>query len=97
MSTRFAIFSFFVIASGDDLSGKSIPSVVEGFSIDISLATYQVSKRKKGGHMCGTRIYSDHVIITAAHCLYLERSQWLTVAAGSTTRVPMFGQEIRVA
>lgn len=75
-----------------------VPPIVGGFTVDISEVPYQVSLRYKGMHVCGGSILSDHVIVTAAHCLFfLTGPQSLTIAAGSSTRIPMSGQEFQVA
>lgn len=75
-----------------------VPPIVGGFTVDISKVPYLVSLRYKGIHSCGGSILSDHVIVTAAHCLFFHTGpQSLTVAAGSSTRIPMSGQELQVA
>lgn len=92
--------SFALLAVTSFCCAKEIgdPPIVGGFAINITQAPYQVSLRYRESHSCGASILSDHVIITAAHCLYHERSpRPLNIAAGSTTRVPMTGQDIQVA
>ncbi|XP_064538007.1 trypsin alpha-like [Drosophila montana] len=57
--------------------------IVNGYSIDIREAPWQVSIQKNGVHFCGGSIMSSKVIVTAAHCLKNKESRILSVRAGS--------------
>lgn len=77
---------------------KIVPPVVGGHEIDISETPYQISMRYNNRHRCGGSIFSDHIIVTAAHCVVtLSGPQGLSVVAGSTTLSPINGQQISVA
>lgn len=59
--------------------------IVNGITIPISFAPWQVSIQVMGNHICGGSILNAKIIITAAHCLNLPAHQ-LQVRAGSTFR-----------
>lgn len=77
---------------------KVVPPIVGGYELDISKVPYQISMRLYNRHRCGGSIFSDHVIVTAAHCVVtLSGPSGLSVVAGSSELTPMTGQQIDVA
>ncbi|XP_039502508.1 trypsin delta [Drosophila santomea] len=43
--------------------------IIGGISLDITDVPWQVSLQENGQHTCGGSIYSETIIITAAHCI----------------------------
>ncbi|XP_043650005.1 trypsin delta [Drosophila teissieri] len=43
--------------------------IIGGISMDITNVPWQVSLQKYGQHTCGGSIYSETIVITAAHCI----------------------------
>uniref|UniRef100_T1GX36 Peptidase S1 domain-containing protein n=1 Tax=Megaselia scalaris TaxID=36166 RepID=T1GX36_MEGSC len=81
----------------DVIDGRR-PPIVGGYEIDIERTPYQISLRRRGRHICGGSIYSDHIVITAGHCIYgTANSRDLSVVAGATLINSNVGQEFRVA
>lgn len=80
------------------IQGKR-PPIVGGYKINIDEAPYQVSLRRYGDHICGGSIFSDHVVITASHCVEgLGDSRRLSIVAGATfLNSADDGQELKVA
>uniref|UniRef100_A0A1A9W0A9 Peptidase S1 domain-containing protein n=1 Tax=Glossina brevipalpis TaxID=37001 RepID=A0A1A9W0A9_9MUSC len=58
--------------------------IAGGIDSNINLFPWQVSVQCDGEHRCGGVIYSENVIITAAHCLFDVSSCDLKVRAGSS-------------
>lgn len=81
----------------DIFQGKR-PPIVGGDEINIEQTPYQISMRRNGRHICGGSILSDHIVISAGHCIYgLANSKTLSVVAGATLLSSNDGQEFRVA
>lgn len=79
------------------IQGKK-PPIFGGYEINIEETPYQVSMRRNGRHICGGSIFSDHIVLTASHCVYgLINSKELSVVAGATLLNSKDGQEFRVA
>lgn len=45
---------------------------------------WQVSVQRAGRHICGGAIISNNMILTAAHCVYGEKTSNLSIRAGSS-------------
>ncbi|XP_067627435.1 trypsin beta-like [Eurosta solidaginis] len=58
--------------------------VVGGVATTISFIPWQVSIQEEGSHFCGGAIYSETIIVTAAHCLYHSTASDIKVRAGSS-------------
>jgi len=58
--------------------------IVGGTNEEIENAPWQISLQLNGKHKCGGSIYSETIIITAAHCVYGERKEELQIRAGSS-------------
>lgn len=79
------------------IQGKR-PPIVGGYEINIEQTPYQVSMRRYGDHICGGSILTDHMVISAGHCVYgLANSKRLSVVAGATLLDSVVGQELKVA
>ncbi|XP_064537856.1 trypsin alpha-3-like [Drosophila montana] len=59
------------------------PRIINGGPIDIQDAPWQVAVLNDSAPHCGGSIYSENIIITAAHCVVLITADHLTVRAGS--------------
>lgn len=65
--------------------------IVGGYTVDIGKVGYQISLRKKSlfdpqdpyTHICGGTIYSENIVITAAHCIIATVPSQLKVIAGA--------------
>lgn len=75
-------------ALGAALSEGLLPQlegrIVGGNVVNISNYPWQVSVQRSGSHFCGGSIYSDIIIVTAAHCLQSVSTNVLKVRAGSS-------------
>lgn len=81
-----------------DIFQGRMPPIVGGGEFNIEQIPYQISMRKYGSHICGGSILSDHIVISAGHCVYgLANSRQLSVVAGATLLNSRDGQEFRVA
>ncbi|EDV35576.1 uncharacterized protein Dana_GF12546 [Drosophila ananassae] len=58
--------------------------IVGGTTTTISSFPWQISLQRNGGHSCGGSIYSNNIIVTAAHCLQSVSASSLKVRAGSS-------------
>ncbi|XP_067633518.1 trypsin alpha-4-like [Eurosta solidaginis] len=58
--------------------------IVGGVPTTISTFPWQISIQIAGSHFCGGSIYSEDIIITAAHCLLSQSSSAMKVRAGSS-------------
>ncbi|XP_017068642.1 trypsin zeta-like [Drosophila eugracilis] len=77
----------------EDLNEKNVPDgrIVGGYVTDIAQVPYQISLRYKGittpenafRHRCGGSIYSENIIITAAHCIIGTVASQYKVVAGT--------------
>ena len=65
---------------------KRHPIFVSFFSCFLLLGAYpyQISLRRRGGHICGGTIIDENTIITAAHCLGRDASDYSIVAGGQS-------------
>uniref|UniRef100_A0A1I8P7E4 Peptidase S1 domain-containing protein n=1 Tax=Stomoxys calcitrans TaxID=35570 RepID=A0A1I8P7E4_STOCA len=78
--------------------------IVGGHAVDISVYGYQISLRKKSiyspknpfRHICGGSIYSEKIIITAAHCVIAAVPSEFRVVAGSNFRTGADGVMVPV-
>ncbi|KAH8352897.1 hypothetical protein KR084_007146, partial [Drosophila pseudotakahashii] len=84
------ILSFILAASE-----RSPERIVGGYSVPISSVPWQASLQKFGMHKCGAAIYSDQILITAAHCIP-RRTFGYSVRVGATNR-NFGGQVARIA
>ncbi|XP_037725238.1 trypsin alpha-like [Drosophila subpulchrella] len=71
------LFSCFLLLFAlDFLSAGRVPQpeerIIGGSSIEIEEAPWQVSLQYQGRHYCGGSIYSRDIIITAAHCRFMQ-------------------------
>lgn len=57
------------LSAGGGHHPKPEARIFGGKETGIEMAPWQVSLRFQGGHRCGGSIYSDTIIITAAHCV----------------------------
>ncbi|XP_065367544.1 trypsin zeta-like [Calliphora vicina] len=68
--------------------------IVGGFEVDIGKYGYQISLRKKSifnpnapyTHICGGSIYSENIVLTAAHCIIATVPSQLKVVAGGNIK-----------
>lgn len=68
-------------ASENDLDGR----IVGGRDTTIDMYPWQVSlQRVSGSHFCGGSLYTDTIVITAAHCVPGLKPEDLKVRVGST-------------
>nr|C0HKA5.1 RecName: Full=Trypsin delta; Flags: Precursor [Drosophila erecta]C0HKA6.1 RecName: Full=Trypsin gamma; Flags: Precursor [Drosophila erecta]AAA83242.1 Gamma trypsin [Drosophila erecta]AAA83243.1 Delta trypsin [Drosophila erecta] len=58
--------------------------IVGGTATTISSFPWQISLQRSGSHSCGGSIYTDRVIVTAAHCLQSVSTSSLQIRAGSS-------------
>lgn len=58
--------------------------IVGGTLANISSFPWQISLQRNGAHSCGGAIYSEEIIITAAHCLQAVSPSILRIRAGSS-------------
>lgn len=58
--------------------------IVGGVATSISDFPWQISLQRSGSHSCGGSIYSNNIIVTAAHCLQSVSVSVLKVRAGSS-------------
>uniref|UniRef100_A0A1L8EJE1 Putative trypsin alpha-3-like protein n=1 Tax=Haematobia irritans TaxID=7368 RepID=A0A1L8EJE1_HAEIR len=58
--------------------------IVGGVATSISDFPWQISLQRSGSHSCGGSIYSNNIIVTAAHCLQSVSASVLKVRAGSS-------------
>ncbi|XP_055857223.1 trypsin beta-like [Episyrphus balteatus] len=58
--------------------------IVGGQDASISKYPYQISLQRSGSHSCGGSLYSNRVVVTAAHCLQNVAASSLKVRVGST-------------
>jgi len=75
------LISSVVLASSKRISER----IVGGYSVPISSVPWQASIQEHGIHQCGAAIYSDQILITAAHC-FPQHPYGYTVRVGSTNR-----------
>ncbi|TMW43255.1 hypothetical protein DOY81_011664 [Sarcophaga bullata] len=58
--------------------------IVGGVATSISNFPWQISLQRSGSHSCGGSIYSNNIVVTAAHCLQSVSASVLKVRAGSS-------------
>lgn len=96
----FVVLSVIGLVNGqpfDIVQGRK-PPIVGGFEIDIEQVPYQISLRRSRRHICGGSIITDHIVLSAGHCVYgLANSRELSVVGGATLLNSKDGQEFRVA
>uniref|UniRef100_A0A6P4E452 trypsin n=1 Tax=Drosophila rhopaloa TaxID=1041015 RepID=A0A6P4E452_DRORH len=87
----------FLISSASLISSKWIPErIVGGHSVSIDVVPWQASILKHGSHWCGAAIYSEDIVITAAHCVQYAYPSSLHVRVGSAY-TSFGGQVVRVS
>ncbi|XP_037941401.1 trypsin delta-like [Teleopsis dalmanni] len=69
----------------EDPSPQIEGRIVGGNEGNINQYPYLVSVQRNGTHICGGSIYSNKIIVTAAHCLQNVWTNELRVRAGSST------------
>ncbi|KAH8255629.1 hypothetical protein KR038_007640, partial [Drosophila bunnanda] len=70
--------------------------IVGGRPVSIAKAPWQVAILLHGFQFCGGAIYSERIILTAAHCLVDRSAKELSVRAGSSLWISG-GQKVEVA
>ncbi|XP_017014661.2 trypsin delta-like [Drosophila takahashii] len=76
------IFLVFVVVL---ISAEGIPErIFGGHSVPISAVPWQASLQQNGKHTCDAVIYSDQIVITAAHCIPSNNSTEITIRVGSS-------------
>lgn len=75
----FVLYSLFALLEAKHLPGR----IVGGSSISIESAPWQISLQYNKRHICGGSIYSEAIIITAAHCVVDFKAEELQIRAGS--------------
>ncbi|XP_016967468.1 trypsin delta-like [Drosophila biarmipes] len=87
----FLVFGFFLV------SAESITErIFGGNSVRISDIPWQASLHRNGKHTCDAVIYSDNIVISAAHCIPTNNNTKITVRVGSTLS-DSGGQEVIVS
>ncbi|EDV31307.1 uncharacterized protein Dana_GF15291 [Drosophila ananassae] len=90
-------YGLWLISCGTLISAKWIPSrIVGGHSVAITSVPWQVSLQQNGNHFCGGAIYSEDIVITAAHCVISTHPAYLSVRVGSSDS-NSGGQEVRIS
>uniref|UniRef100_A0A1I8QDI6 Peptidase S1 domain-containing protein n=1 Tax=Stomoxys calcitrans TaxID=35570 RepID=A0A1I8QDI6_STOCA len=90
---KFSVFLILVAATEYTWAASlSEGRIVGGRDVSIARHPYQISLRYKSCdvcifmHTCGGVIYNEHVILTAAHCVYKREERSFVVVAGSDYR-----------
>ncbi|XP_017047451.1 trypsin alpha-like [Drosophila ficusphila] len=87
----------FLVSSVTLVSSKGIPGrIVGGHTVSIQSVPWQASLLKFGRHWCGAAIYSEDLVITAAHCVRNSFPGIYSVRVGSTFTT-VGGQVVRVS
>ncbi|XP_037709450.1 trypsin delta-like [Drosophila subpulchrella] len=87
----------FLISSVTLISSKGLPErIVGGKAVSILSVPWQASLQKFGDHSCGAAIYSEDIIITAAHCVKNTNVGIYSVRVGSSYTY-FGGQVVRVS
>jgi len=88
---------FFLISSVTLISSKGLPErIVGGEEVSILSVPWQASLQKFGAHSCGAAIYSEDIVITAAHCIKNTDVDIYSVRVGSSYTY-FGGQVVRVS
>ncbi|EDV57441.1 trypsin alpha-3 [Drosophila erecta] len=77
-------------------AGSSSERIVGGYPVEISQVPWQASLLYSGNYICGAVIYSDKIVITAAHCLDRPFDVLYSVRVGSKYKFDG-GQHVKVA
>lgn len=72
LSALFLLFSVVSVSYCSNETETRGARIINGATITINAAPYQVSVRLSGNHFCGGSIISRNVILTAAHCKVLK-------------------------
>lgn len=83
MDSKFHILFLGLLSLAAASAVPSLERIVNGKSIDIEQAPWQIALLLNSARHCGGSILSDRFILTAAHCLKGLLSANLTVRAGS--------------
>ncbi|XP_016996375.2 trypsin delta-like [Drosophila takahashii] len=99
--TQFKMFIqwAFLISSATLISAGSISiseRIVGGQPANISEVPWQVSLLKRGKHDCGAVIFSDDIVLTAAHCVLSNNLKKYSVRVGSSI-ANQGGQVVQIA
>ncbi|XP_017075129.1 trypsin delta-like [Drosophila eugracilis] len=82
-----------LICSAALISSKGLPErIVGGQSVSILSVPWQASLQKFGGHHCGAVIYSEKIVLTAAHCTERKPPYMFSVRVGSS--ISGFGGQV---
>ncbi|KAM7344107.1 LOW QUALITY PROTEIN: transmembrane protease serine 9-like [Cochliomyia hominivorax] len=92
----FYLVSLFTLSQGFVLQNPSESNkrIVGGYEVDIGKHGHQISLRKKNifnssapyTHTCGGSIYSENIVLTAAHCIIATVPSQLKVVAGGNIK-----------
>ncbi|XP_016967467.1 trypsin beta-like [Drosophila biarmipes] len=87
----------FLISSATTISSKWISNrILGGHSVSIESVPWQTSLQKYGDHWCGAVIYSDKIVLTAAHCTKDASPSIFSVRVGSSNSASG-GQVVKVS
>lgn len=86
-----------VLASTAPLQAQNATGdrIIGGAETTIDQLPYQVSLRHLGDHVCGGAIISPKHVISGAGCVRVVNPSSITILAGSTSRFPGVGVEVK--
>jgi len=79
-----------------DIQNNAQSKIVGGIEAVRGAYPYQISLRRRGGHICGGTIIDENTIITAAHCLGRDASDYSIVAGEHSVRTAADCAEQRI-
>ncbi|KAH8353386.1 hypothetical protein KR084_010693, partial [Drosophila pseudotakahashii] len=74
------LVSIFVLISTEGIPER----IFGGHSVPISAVPWLASLQQNGKHTCDAVIYSDQIVITAAHCIPSNNNTEMTIRVGSS-------------
>lgn len=77
----FVFFGLFVLSEAKHTPGR----IVGGVGTNIENAPWQISLQFRKQHFCAGSIYSEDIVITAAHCVANLPAKRLEISAGTDT------------